>query len=157
MRWRSSPRRSSRASRVRTAEWLGGSAIEARTAAGVASPALATISNISRSRRGSVSTEATDSLLATDVACHNCSRMQARSAQQGKSGLRLPEAVDDAVGIAADRGVEDQFAVVVGRVAQQVRFAVEHEAGALEVGADHRRIDAVELVDHGARVAAGAG
>ena len=69
----------------------------------------------------------------------------------------LPELEDEAVGTPADLFVEHQQAVVVGRIAQQRTFGLQHEARALEVGANHRRVDPVQLLDHGARVAAGVG
>src|SRR5207342_2612962 len=63
------------------------------------------------------------------------------SALTARSPRRPAEAVDDPVGVAADRRIEDQLAVVVGRIPEDVGFAVEDETGALEIGADRRRID----------------
>src|SRR3546814_4746237 len=53
----------------------------------------------------------------------------------------LSESIDDPVRPAADGGVEDQPRMVILRVAQQIRLAVEDEARPFEVGAKHGGID----------------
>src|SRR3546814_4744233 len=50
--------------------------------------------------------------------------------------------------------VEDQPRMVILRVAQQIRLAVEDEARPFEVGAKHGWIDAMKLFDNRTRVAA---
>src|SRR3546814_618952 len=66
----------------------------------------------------------------------------------------LSEPIDDPVRPAADGGVEDQPRMVILRVAQQIRLAVEDEARPFEVGAKHGGIDAMKLFDNRTRVAA---
>src|SRR5687767_14700961 len=67
---------------------------------------------------------------------------------------RLPEPVDEAVGLPSDRRVEDVLAVIVLRHPEHVGLRLEDEAGALEIGSDDCGVDPVELLDHLARVAA---
>lgn len=67
------------------------------------------------------------------------------------------EAVNDAVSLAADRGVERQLRMIIGGVAQQIGLGFELKPRALKIRADHRRVDAVELSDNRACVAAGSG
>src|SRR3546814_18992782 len=64
----------------------------------------------------------------------------------------LSEPIDDPVRPAADGGVEDQPRMVILRVAQQIRLAVEDEARPFEVGAKHGGIDAMKLFDNRTRV-----
>ena len=54
------------------------------------------------------------------------------------------------VGLAANGGVEHQNRVIVRRVRQHGRLALEHEAGLDEIGLDHRRIDTAMLRSRGA-------
>jgi hypothetical protein len=61
---------------VRTAEWLGASAIARRTSAALASSSRSRISKISRSRRGRESIIGQPHLLQL-VTCHICSGRQA--------------------------------------------------------------------------------
>lgn len=68
---------------------------------------------------------------------------------------RLAEAVGHATDAAADRRVEDADIAVVRGVAEQVALGFEHEAGALEIGADDRRVHAVRRLHLLARVPAG--
>src|SRR6185312_14362804 len=60
--------------------------------------------------------------------------------------LRFPELQKELVGVPADRRVEHGQGVVVGRVAQDVAFARQLEAGALHLPLDHRLVDPVQLV-----------
>src|SRR5437868_7009487 len=57
------------------------------------------------------------------------------------------EAVNDAVSLSADRGIERQLRMIVGGVAQQIGLGFELKPRTLEIRAEHRRVDAVELSD----------
>src|SRR5437899_8556120 len=60
--------------------------------------------------------------------------------------LGLAELVDELVGVAADRLVEDDLLVVVGGVAQHVALAFEDKARIGHLLLDDRRVDAVQGV-----------
>src|SRR5262249_14429159 len=60
--------------------------------------------------------------------------------------LRLSEAIDDLVGVAADRLVEHHLLVVVGRIAQHLALALEDEAGVGHLLLDDGRVDPVQGV-----------
>src|SRR5690606_30587335 len=65
------------------------------------------------------------------------------------ASVRLAEAIDELVGLAPDRLVEDVQAVVVGGVGDGRALAVKDEAGGLDLLAKLGALDAVQGLDHG--------
>src|ERR1700754_3166706 len=58
--------------------------------------------------------------------------------------LRLAGLVDELVGVPADGLVEEHLLVVVGRVAQDIALALEHEARGSHLLLDDRGVDPVQ-------------
>src|SRR6185436_10171635 len=80
--------------------------------------------------------------------CRESTRRSRRSARTW-----LPESADELVRLAANRRIEHEHRVIVVRDAQQVALALEHETGALEVGARASRVDTMQPIDDDARIA----